>query len=89
MKSLQLVQKAAARVQSGTKRRDHITPFLASLHCLPVKFKFHGGVFSLHSRPSVGTFGIPQQFLRTPPFMSITQSNFICIAHIHKSQFVS
>ena len=37
LKTLQLVQNAAARVLTGTKKRDHISPVLASLHWLPVK----------------------------------------------------
>ena len=37
LKSLQLIQNAAAHVLTGTKKRDHITPVLASLHWLPVK----------------------------------------------------
>lgn len=37
LKTLQLVQNAAARVLTGTRRRDHISPTLASLHWLPVK----------------------------------------------------
>ena len=36
---LQLVQNAAARLLTGTRRRDHITPVLASLHWLPVRFR--------------------------------------------------
>ena len=39
LKRLQLVQNAAARLLSGTKKREHITPVLASLHWLPVKFR--------------------------------------------------
>ena len=43
LRSLQLVQNAAARLLAGTSRRDHITPVLVSLHWLPVdsriKFK--------------------------------------------------
>lgn len=34
---LQPVQNAAARLLSGTRRHDHITPVLANLHWLPVK----------------------------------------------------
>ena len=34
---LQLVQNAAARLVSGTKMREHISPVLISLHWLPVK----------------------------------------------------
>ncbi|MDF4341033.1 reverse transcriptase family protein [Vibrio parahaemolyticus] len=37
LKTLQLIQNAAARVLTGTKKRDHISPVLASLHWLPVK----------------------------------------------------
>ena len=36
---LQLVQNAAARLLTGTRRWDHITPILASLHWLPVKHR--------------------------------------------------
>ena len=35
---LQLVQNAAARLLTGTKPREHITPVLASLHWLPIRF---------------------------------------------------
>ncbi|XP_042341350.1 uncharacterized protein LOC121942262, partial [Plectropomus leopardus] len=37
LRSLQLVQNAAARVLTRSKKRDHISPVLASLHWLPVK----------------------------------------------------
>ena len=37
LKTLQLVQNAAARVLTKTRKRDHISPILASLHWLPVK----------------------------------------------------
>ncbi len=36
---LQLIQNAAARFLTGTKRSDHITPILAALHWLPVSFR--------------------------------------------------
>uniref|UniRef100_A0A3B3CT04 Reverse transcriptase domain-containing protein n=1 Tax=Oryzias melastigma TaxID=30732 RepID=A0A3B3CT04_ORYME len=36
---LQLVQNAAARLLTGTSRREHITPVLKSLHWLPVHFR--------------------------------------------------
>ena len=39
LKMLQLVQNAAARVLTRTRRRDHITPVLASLHWLPIKYR--------------------------------------------------
>jgi len=34
---LQLVQNAAARMLTGTRKREHISPVLSSLHWLPVK----------------------------------------------------
>ncbi len=36
---LQMVQNAAARLLTGAKKHDHITPILASLHWLPVSFR--------------------------------------------------
>ena len=37
LKSLQLIQNAAARVLTRSRKRDHISPVLASLRWLPVK----------------------------------------------------
>ena len=37
LRSLQLIQNAAARVLTGTRKREHISPVLASLHWLPLK----------------------------------------------------
>ena len=37
MKRLQSVQNAAARLVSGARRQDHITPVLQALHWLPVR----------------------------------------------------
>ena len=39
LKSLQLIQNEAARVLTRTNIRAHISPILASLHWLPVKFR--------------------------------------------------
>jgi len=38
LKSLHLIQNAAVRVLMRTNRRDHISPVLATLHWLPLKF---------------------------------------------------
>ena len=38
---LQRVQNSLARVVARSKRYDHITPILAELHWLPVKFRIH------------------------------------------------
>jgi len=39
IRRLQLIQNAAARLLTGSKRSDHITPTLAALHWLPVSFR--------------------------------------------------
>lgn len=36
---LQMVQNSAARLLTGTRKREHITPVLAELHWLPVKYR--------------------------------------------------
>ena len=36
---LQMVQNSAARLLTGTRRREHISPVLAQLHWLPVKYR--------------------------------------------------
>ena len=38
---LQIVQNAAARLLTGTRKYEHITPILASLHWLPIHFRVH------------------------------------------------
>ena len=37
LRKLQLVQNMAARILTGTRRTEHITPVLRQLHWLPVK----------------------------------------------------
>ena len=37
LRKLQLVQNSAARLITGTKRMDHITPVLKELHWLPIE----------------------------------------------------
>lgn len=44
---LQLVQIAAARLLTGTRKYDHITPVLANLHWLPVKYCIHAKILLL------------------------------------------
>ena len=39
LRRLQLVQNAAARLLTRTKKHDHISPVLSSLHWLPVRFR--------------------------------------------------
>jgi len=37
LRKVQLVQNTAARLITSTRHRDHITPVLHQLHCLPVQ----------------------------------------------------
>ncbi len=39
IRQLQLIQNAAARIQTRTRKSEHITPVLRSLHWLPVTFR--------------------------------------------------
>ena len=41
LKRLQSVQNAVARLVTGARRSDHITPVLQSLHWLPVRQRVH------------------------------------------------
>ena len=39
IRRMQLVQNAAARVITGCKKKDHVTPILHQLHWLPVEYR--------------------------------------------------
>ena len=39
VKRLQIVQNAAARLLTGSRKRSHITPILFSLHWLPIRYR--------------------------------------------------
>ncbi|XP_077948368.1 uncharacterized protein LOC144388953 [Gasterosteus aculeatus] len=54
LKPLQLIQNAAARVLTTTKKRDHITPVLTSLHWLPVKSRIDFKVLLLTYKALAG-----------------------------------
>src|SRR4029434_1185781 len=47
IKSFQLIQNAAARTLTRTKKYEHISPVLASLHWLPVKSRINFKVLFL------------------------------------------
>jgi len=44
---LQLVQNAPARVLTSSRKYDHVTPILSSLHWLPIKFHINYKVLLL------------------------------------------
>ena len=45
LSQLQLVQNAAGRLLTGTKKRDRVSPVLASLHWLHVKYRIVFKIF--------------------------------------------
>ncbi|XDV16949.1 hypothetical protein PO909_016432 [Leuciscus waleckii] len=47
IRQLQLIQNAAARILSRTRKYEHITPVLRSLHWLPVRFRIRVKVLLL------------------------------------------
>ncbi len=47
MERLQLVQNAAARLLTGTRKFQHITPILTTLQCLPVKLRVEYKILTL------------------------------------------
>jgi len=53
---LQSVQNAAARLVTGARRRDHITPVLRQLHWLPVKQRID---FTVMVYKSLHSFALP------------------------------
>ena len=54
---LQMVQNAAARLLTGTKKRYHITSVLAHLHWLPVKYRIDFKIL-LHNTLLICSFHI-------------------------------
>ena len=65
VRRLQSVQNAAARFITGTRRRDHITPELHSLHWLPVRRTLATAI-GRNQRSVV--FSLKMQFMRTATY---------------------
>ncbi len=53
---LKMVQNAAARVLTRTRKYDHISPVLSTLHWLPIKHRIDFKI--LLGKPEPGTFPI-------------------------------
>lgn len=67
LKRLQLLQNSTARLITGTSKRDHISPVLASLHWLPVSFRIDFKILMFVFKTRNGT---------APPFLSDLISNY-------------
>ncbi|XP_068609656.1 uncharacterized protein, partial [Brachionichthys hirsutus] len=61
IKHLQLIQNAAARVLTGTRLREHISPVLASLHWLPVRERIEYKILLLTFKALTG---------QAPPYLT-------------------
>ena len=59
IRKLQGVQNAAARLITGTRKFDHITPILRDLHWFPVRLRIKYKIAMLVStaRPSTAVYG--------------------------------
>ncbi len=74
---LQLVQNAAARLLSGVKKREHITPILRSLHWLPVCFRVYFKILLLvyKSRNGLAPTYLCELLTEYQPIRSLRSSN--------------
>ncbi len=57
---LKLVQNAAARVLTRTRKYDHISPVLSTLHWLPIKHRIHFKILLITYK---ALNGLPPQYL--------------------------
>ena len=88
-RSLQLVQNAAARLLTGTRKFDHIAPILASLHWLPITSRSDFNVLlltykALHGRAS----SYLKDLIRTVPHgpSDLQQLAFYCYQRLKRSR---
>ncbi len=74
---LQRVQNAAARLLTSTKKRDHITPVLRSLHWLPVRYRVNFKILLLVFKSLNGLVPAYLSDLLTEhrPLLSLRSSN--------------
>ena len=67
LRKLQVVQNAAARLLSGVKKYQHISPTLAALHWLPIRFRIDFKLLTLTYKAlnGLGPRYLPERLL--PP----------------------
>jgi len=83
---LQLIQNAAARLLTGSRRREHITPHLKDLHWLPVKqridFKLAVLTYNCRANTAPGylqdlvTPYVPTRSLRSSTSLDLVEPRF-------------
>uniref|UniRef100_A0AAR2KHK1 Reverse transcriptase domain-containing protein n=1 Tax=Pygocentrus nattereri TaxID=42514 RepID=A0AAR2KHK1_PYGNA len=89
LNKLQLVQNAAARVLTKTRKFDHISPVLSALHWLPVKFRIDYKILLLTYK---ALHGLAPEYLRDlisyyePPRLLRSQgAGFLVVPKIQRS----
>ncbi|KAI5104189.1 hypothetical protein C0J45_5815, partial [Silurus meridionalis] len=84
---LQLVQNAAARVLTRSRKYDHITPILSSLHWLPVKFRIDYKLLTYKTLNGLATMYLSSLLIRYNPSHSLKSQNFglLVVPRIAKS----
>ena len=65
MRKLQVVHNAAARLLSGVRKYHHISPTLAALHWLPIRFRVDFKVLMLTYK-ALKSLGVNTVFGGTP-----------------------
>ena len=90
IRQLQLIQNAAARILSRTRKYDHITPVLRSLHWLPVTFRLDFKVLLLvyKSLNDLGLQYIADMLIKYKPNRSLRSagSSQLEIPRVHSKQ---
>ncbi|KAL2082231.1 hypothetical protein ACEWY4_022049 [Coilia grayii] len=81
---LQLVQNAAARLLTGKRRQEHITPVLSSLHWLPICFRIHFKMLllvfkSLHGQAPLYISEMLQHY-SAPRSLRSADKGLLCVA---------
>ena len=77
IKKLQTIQNAAARALTRTKRNEHITPILRSLHWLPVIYRidFKVALLVFKALNGIGPNYIHDMFTQHNPARSLRSQN--------------
>ena len=82
LKQLQMIQNAAARILTKTKRTDHITPILKYLHWLPVSYRidFKALLLVFKSLNGIGPKYLSDMFQQYVPLRSLrSQHKFLLV----------
>ncbi|XP_053104853.1 leucine-rich repeat-containing protein 39 isoform X1 [Hemicordylus capensis] len=90
VRKLQLVQNAAARLVSGSSRRDHITPVLKELHWLPICFwaKYKVLVITYKALNSLGPGFLRERLLCNEPRRPLRSSGEVRL-HLPPARLVA